>query len=81
MISYNVKQFLTQGCRSHTNWRAVRVSLVVGTVLNLINNHDVLFGAGWGTGKALQIGLTYLVPYLVSMHGQVTAVLHAAKQE
>ena len=50
---------------------AVYVSAVVGTVLNLINHYDLLVGAPLTTGAALQLGLTYMVPYLVSTHGQV----------
>ncbi len=53
---------------------AIRVSLVVGTVLTLINQGDLLFGGGAvNMAKAL---LTYMVPYLVSTHGAVTARLH-----
>lgn len=50
---------------------ALRVALVVGTVLNLINHFDLLLGAALTPVIALQIGLTYLVPYCVSTHGQV----------
>lgn len=53
---------------------AIRVSLVVGTVLTLINQGDLLFGQGSvNLAKAL---LTYMVPYLVSTHGAVTARMH-----
>ena len=53
--------------------RAFFVALVVGTVLNLINQGDALFAGrplDW-----LKIGLTFLVPYCVSTHGAVTARL------
>lgn len=50
---------------------ALRVALVVGTVLNLINHFDVLLGAALTTTTLVQIGLTYVVPYCVSTHGQV----------
>jgi hypothetical protein len=52
-------------------WLALRVALVVGTILNLINHFDILLGAPV-TGMTLgQIALTYVVPYCVSTHGQV----------
>ena len=47
--------------------RAFWVALIVGTVLNLVNQGEALMGVGhinWG--KAL---LTYLAPLLVSLHG------------
>jgi hypothetical protein len=50
---------------------AIKVALLVGTILNLINHYDLLFGTPL-TGPALvQVGLTYVVPYCVSTHGQV----------
>lgn len=49
--------------------RSLRIALVVGTILNLINQGDALFGAtavNWW-----KFCLTYLVPYLVSTYGVV----------
>jgi hypothetical protein len=51
--------------------RAAVVAVVVGTVLNLINQGDALAGGrhiDWA--KAL---LTYLVPFCVSAHGALSA--------
>ena len=50
---------------------ALRVAVVVGTILNLINHFDLLLGAALTRTIAFQIGLTYVVPYCVSTHGQV----------
>jgi hypothetical protein len=50
--------------------RSFFVALVVGTVLNLINQGDALFGPGdinW-----VKIVLTYFVPYVVSTYGAVS---------
>jgi len=50
--------------------RSIYVALVVGTVLNLINQGDAIFGAmaiNW-----LKIVLTYMVPYAVSTYGAVS---------
>ena len=49
--------------------RALGVALIVGTALNLINQGDALIGhhaVNW-----LKAGLTYLVPFFVSLHGAV----------
>jgi len=55
--------------------RAFWVALVVGTILNSINQGDaILAGRSVSVGKLV---LTYLVPYLVSTHGAVTARLRA----
>lgn len=46
---------------------AVRVALLVGSVLTLVNQGDALFGsARFSLLKAI---LTYAIPYLVSTHG------------
>ncbi len=48
---------------------SLRVALVVGTVLCLVNQGDALFGDGavnWA-----KAGLTYVVPYMVSTSGAV----------
>jgi hypothetical protein len=49
--------------------RSVYVALVVGTILNLINQGEALFGPAhinW-----IKIVLTYFVPYAVSTYGAV----------
>ena len=50
--------------------RALIVALVIGTVLNLINQGDALFAGG--SINWIKIVLTYAVPYCVSTYGAVT---------
>jgi hypothetical protein len=50
--------------------RSFVVAIVVGTILNLINQGDALFGSApvnW-----VKVVLTYLVPYAVSTYGTVS---------
>ncbi|MEE8108912.1 MAG: nitrate/nitrite transporter NrtS [Gammaproteobacteria bacterium] len=54
--------------------RAVRVALLVGTVLALINHGDKLIYGGMQTSDYLKILLTYLVPYCVSTYSSVQTV-------
>jgi len=68
--------------RTTTMKRAFYVALVVGTVLNLINRYDVLFlGAPLTSNILTQMVLTFMVPYMVSTHGQVCACLAMQKRE
>lgn len=60
--------------------RAHLVALVVGTVLNIINHYDLIFGAALTWNVFLQIVLTYLVPYAVSTHSQVSTHLDNARR-
>ncbi len=57
--------------------RSLLVALIVGSVLNLINQGDRLV-----TGQppdVLKLALTYCVPYLVSTYGAVSFHLYAAR--
>ncbi|MBI3433587.1 MAG: nitrate/nitrite transporter NrtS [Proteobacteria bacterium] len=58
--------------------RSFFVALVVGTILNVINQGDALFGAAainW-----IKIVLTYLVPYAVCTYGAVSFQMRGAKK-
>jgi len=53
--------------------RALGVAILIGTILNLINQGDVLLNGGpinW-----TKLILTYVVPYVVSTHGAVAVGL------
>ena len=53
--------------------RSFYVALVVGTVLNLINQGDVLVGAA--SINWFKLVLTYCVPYAVCTYGAVSSEL------
>lgn len=56
--------------------RALGVMIIVGTVLNAINQGGALFGddrIDW-----LKLALTYLVPYCVATYGAVSAQMAGA---
>jgi hypothetical protein len=59
--------------------RSLLVALVVGTVLNLINQGDAFFGAS--SVNWLKITLTYAVPYFVSTYGAVSYRLSTSKDD
>ncbi len=50
--------------------RSLHVALIVGTLLNLINQGDSLLGAS--TVNWLKVILTYCVPYAVCTYGAVS---------
>ena len=57
--------------------RSLVIALIVGTILNLINQGDALFGAA--NLSMIKIVLTYAVPYCVATYGAVSYRLYAAK--
>ena len=54
--------------------RALKVSLLVGTLLTLINQLPRLLEQPLSTAIVLQIILTYMVPYAVSTYSAVAAL-------
>jgi hypothetical protein len=70
---------ISASCRPHLA-RTAAVAVVVGTVLCVINQLDVLLAgrATWMTW--LKIALTYLVPFLVANYGIVTASRGSRRQ-
>jgi hypothetical protein len=48
--------------------RAIRVALLVGSILLVINQGDVVLSGQLSAVVAAKIGLTYLVPYSVSTY-------------
>jgi hypothetical protein len=56
--------------------RSLLVALIVGTVLNLINQGEILFGDG--KLNLTKIVLTYAVPYCVATYGAVSYRLRVA---
>jgi hypothetical protein len=49
--------------------RSLAVALVVGTLLLIINQGDVLLSGSWPPALLWKIPLTYLVPFLVATWG------------
>jgi hypothetical protein len=53
--------------------RCIAAALIVGTILFLINQADVVFGGRATTSTWIKIGLSYLVPFIVANYGIVLA--------
>jgi hypothetical protein len=69
-----MREWLRIAWRRDVRRRALRVALVVGTVLALINHFDRLLSGTLDTEAWIKIALTYLVPYAVSTHAAVGAI-------
>ena len=58
--------------------RSFFLALIVGTVLNLINQGEILFGEG--RLNLIKIFLTYAVPYCVATYGAVSYRLRVERR-
>jgi hypothetical protein len=56
--------------------RSLWVALIVGTILNLVNQGDTLLAPG--SINWFKVALTYCVPYAVCTYGAVSSQLNAA---
>ena len=66
----DLKLIFTRAVSDGVFRRSLYVALVVGTLLNLINQWDAVFAAqsiDW-----LKLALTYVVPYVVCTYGAVS---------
>ncbi len=61
--------------------RALKIAVIVGTLLALINHGERIITGSLTPENLLQIFLTYLVPYSVSTYSSVRSIqAHAAQQ-
>jgi uncharacterized membrane protein len=54
--------------------RAVKVALIVGTILGVINHADAVLTNTFSMKNWLQVALTYFVPYAVATYSAVNAL-------
>ncbi len=52
--------------------RSMMVALVVGSLLAILNQGDVLFAGSWKDALYWKIPLTYLVPFCVATYGALS---------
>ncbi|HEV8130888.1 MAG TPA: nitrate/nitrite transporter NrtS [Acidobacteriota bacterium] len=63
-----MKLFLRHATAKDCVRRAIKVALLVGTILALINHSDLLFHPNFTAARVLRILLTYFVPYAVATY-------------
>lgn len=70
MSSFNLKKFLVSLVDYKMAMPAIKVALVVGSLLFIINHGMALVNGQMTSGRWLSAFLSYIVPYMVSMHGR-----------
>ncbi len=59
---------------------ALKLSIIVGTILGLINHGQDIFALTLSRGQIIQIMVTYLVPYSVSTYSSVSSIMQIKKR-
>lgn len=71
----SVTRFIKIACTQPVVLKALKISFVVGTILNLINQGDLLISLAWQEINIFKLLLTYMVPYSVTTYTAVTMKL------
>lgn len=67
---------------SESVWRrAAKVAILVGPILVAVNQGDVILRGGLDIICIVKIGLTFLVPYLVSTFSSVAALQNCSTDD
>ena len=70
-----MNDWLKVATRNDVVRRGLKVGLVVGTILAVINQGNRILAGEWSMEILLKIAMTYLVPYCVSTYASVSAIL------
>lgn len=70
----NDKNFFSLAFSRQIVFRAIKVALIVGTILAFINHGNKIFTLALTSQDLIKIILTYLVPYSVSTWSAVRAI-------
>lgn len=76
-----MKEWLEIATQSGIVKRSLRIAIIVGTLLTLINHYDILFGEPVTMARVVKIMLTYCVPYCVSTFASVSTQLENRKKK
>jgi hypothetical protein len=71
-----MSMYIKTALRPEVLTTAVKISVVVGTMLALINHSPEIFSFTLSKQNIVQIFLTYLVPYGVSTYSSVKLILN-----
>jgi hypothetical protein len=73
-----MKAWLAIAFQASVYRRALKIMLVVGVLLAIINHGEALFAGEMTVKSWVQVALTFLVPYCVSTIASVQAILHGS---
>jgi hypothetical protein len=75
MQSSKFNLFFSIALERYSLINSIKVALIVGTLLNLINQGEQLAGFMWAEIDFIKFGLTFLVPFLVATYASSTTKL------
>jgi hypothetical protein len=76
-----MRSFFTFAFQRSTVVRSLKLSIIVGSSLNIINQGDMILGGVWENINYFKLALTYVVPYLVSTYSTASALIDVLQKE
>jgi hypothetical protein len=76
-----MRSFFTFAFQRSTVVRSLKLSTIVGSSLNIINQGDMILGGVWENINYFKLALTYVVPYLVSTYSTASALIDVLQKE
>ena len=76
-----MKLFIKHCVFKHNIARAIKVALVVGTILGAINHFDMFLSGQYEARRIVQMTVTYLVPFVVSLYSGAMYGRHSEVKE
>jgi len=76
-----MKQFFKYVAQKNSLKKSVKIALLVGTILALINHAGAIFGWNFNTTMIFQIVLDYFVPFGVASYSAAMELVYANSVE
>lgn len=80
-MSVNSKAWWKTALEREVIKRSLKTSLIVGSILAMINHGDVILALDMPVDRAIKMALTYVVPYLVTTSASIGAIRHHDKNQ
>lgn len=61
--------------------RHIKTALIVGVILNLINQQNLIWGFEWHELEISKMALTFFVPFGVSVYSAATSAISAYQEK
>jgi len=72
MINRTKEIIIKTVCDTEILKQSLKISIIVGTILNIINQGDYLFNMMFNDINYFKLALTYFVPFCVSTYTAIT---------
>jgi hypothetical protein len=77
----NYSKIIKIASKNSTIRKGIVISLTVGTLLNLINQGNLILSTQFPEVSVIKIFLTYITPFMVSVYSTTTALLNTEYAE